>query len=111
MFKPVLLVWSARKTASSAFGKLHVSEQHVVLAGQIQCKLETEMQQLVQECGSFQRAWLIDIFTKNSSVMRSISSSSVVHKCCNAAVCAELTAQSTIARLVSAMISVDTDEC
>lgn len=30
MLKPVLLSWSARKTASSAFGRLHVSEQHDV---------------------------------------------------------------------------------
>lgn len=70
-----------------------------------------KIQHLLQEHGSFQRAWLIDIFIQKTSVMHLIAFSSVVNECCNAAVCVELTAQSTIARLVSAMISVDADEC
>lgn len=57
-----------------------------------------KIQQLLQERESFQRALLIDVFIENSSVMHFTAFSSVVHKCCNATMCVERTAQSTIAK-------------
>ena len=43
--------------------------------------------QLLRERGSFERAWLIDMFIKNPSVIHFNGCSSAANKCCYAAMC------------------------
>ncbi len=54
--------------------------------GRLMCM--PQILQLLRERGSLQRELLIDMFTKNPSVMHFTGYSSAVNKCCNAARCA-----------------------